>query len=132
MSQLHGSFLGLPPLIPSHPAKQMRWPQDRDGHTDEMNSDGCPGGLQAERILNSWESIEVRWWWAMAEKGAWNHICTRASQDLNCALINMQIELLSRWVPFSFQHTELEVTKKKKWVLVNVLCKQCSCGCLQF
>lgn len=70
----------------------------------------------------------------MAEKGAWNHICTPASQDLNCAMINMQIELLSRWVPFSFQHTELEVTKKKKkkWVLVNVLCKQCSCGCLQF
>lgn len=50
----------------------------------------------------------------MAEKGAWNHICTPASQDLNCAMINMQIELLSRWVPFSFQHTELEVTKKKK------------------
>lgn len=49
----------------------------------------------------------------MAEKEAWNHICTRASQDLNCAMINMQIELLSRWVPFSFQHTELEVTKKK-------------------
>lgn len=69
----------------------------------------------------------------MAEKEAWNHICTPASQDLNCAMINMQIELLPRWVPFSFQHTELEVTKKKKkWVLVNVLCKQCSCGCLQF
>lgn len=52
----------------------------------------------------------------MAEKEAWNHICTPTSQDLNCAMINMQIELLSRWVPFSFQHTELEVTKKKKKV----------------
>lgn len=90
----------------------MRWPQDRDGHTDEVNSGGCPGAGRED--LNSWESIEVRWWLvAMAEKGAWNHICTPASQDLNCALINMQIELLPRWVPFSFQHTELEVTKKK-------------------
>lgn len=35
---------------------------------DEMNSDGCPGGLQAERILNSWESIEVKWWWAWQKR----------------------------------------------------------------
>lgn len=88
---------------------------------DELKNGGCPA--QAERILNSGGGGGglLRSGGCGRgrgpEKGAWNHI----SQDLNCAMINMQIELLSRWMPFSFQHTELEVTTTTKWVLVNML-----------
>lgn len=91
--------------------------------------------LPRERILNSGEVVEVRGWWAWqgSRKQSLEPHLHPCLPDLNCAMINIQIVLLSRWMPFSFQHTELEATKKKKkkrWALVNVLRKQCFCGCL--
>lgn len=76
----------------------------------------CPA--QTERILNSGEVVEVRRWWAWqgSRKQSLEPHLHPCLPDLNCAMIDIQIVLLSRWMPFSFQHTELEATKKKKKV----------------
>lgn len=78
----------------------------RDGHTDELEWWlPCPGREDSElgSLLRSGGGGRGR--------GPNLH---PASQDIDCATINMQMELLPRWMPFSFQHTELEVTKTKK------------------